>query len=414
MRSVTVGDLLRSIRKDRGLSSQVVADRAGIARKTLTRWERGEFLPRLPELELALRALQATDQDRNTLLRLLDAPRAYKAVRIQSQARGEDLPHLGELIRGMRLRAGLTLEQLAREIGVSHTTISRWERGEALPCREHIIAACHSLGARDPERAVLISGVSKGTISLGSLVRRQTGPQAIDQIEAKWNTTHASYTTPDGYALHNIRCLALTEEAMALFREQPQVERTIVQILRSHARHLSLSDAWAASIRVTDRLLTITEGKPEYYDSWLWAQVSRARALASNSDCLLNSSNTTPAMAKRGIAILSRLRTMSGAPIIEAWRDMVLAKLYAKTGDGQAAIDLATNSCRIIGRADNLNELAVRRTDLAGIYLYLNQPQDALKHLAYNSQILIENRLHGMLVHANALADAGVNDTMSM
>ncbi|MGL5879319.1 MAG: helix-turn-helix domain-containing protein, partial [Xenococcaceae cyanobacterium] len=40
-----------------------------------------------------------------------------------------DQPQVGKLIRDLRLLTGLTQEQFAVELGATHSSVSRWERG---------------------------------------------------------------------------------------------------------------------------------------------------------------------------------------------------------------------------------------------------------------------------------------------
>lgn len=42
-------------------------------------------------------------------------------------------PEIGNLIRELRLLAGLTQEQFAAQLGVTYPTINRWENGRAKP-----------------------------------------------------------------------------------------------------------------------------------------------------------------------------------------------------------------------------------------------------------------------------------------
>jgi transcriptional regulator with XRE-family HTH domain len=42
-------------------------------------------------------------------------------------------PQVGKLIRELRLLTGLTQEQFAAQLGVTHSSISRWERGCSKP-----------------------------------------------------------------------------------------------------------------------------------------------------------------------------------------------------------------------------------------------------------------------------------------
>ncbi|MEH2413341.1 helix-turn-helix transcriptional regulator [Nostoc sp.] len=40
---------------------------------------------------------------------------------------------MGQIIRDLRLLAGLTQEQFAATLGVTYTTINRWENGHSKP-----------------------------------------------------------------------------------------------------------------------------------------------------------------------------------------------------------------------------------------------------------------------------------------
>ena len=46
----------------------------------------------------------------------------------------------GELLKGFRVRAGLTQLELAYELGVDRNSVSNWERSEYIPDRERVLA----------------------------------------------------------------------------------------------------------------------------------------------------------------------------------------------------------------------------------------------------------------------------------
>lgn len=45
---------------------------------------------------------------------------------------------IGERIREARTEKGLTLEELGKQVGVSHASVSRWESEERTPRIEHL------------------------------------------------------------------------------------------------------------------------------------------------------------------------------------------------------------------------------------------------------------------------------------
>jgi type I restriction enzyme M protein len=51
----------------------------------------------------------------------------------------QNLPSISETVRGLRDRAGLTQEGLARELGVSFATVNRWENGKITPDRVALV-----------------------------------------------------------------------------------------------------------------------------------------------------------------------------------------------------------------------------------------------------------------------------------
>ncbi len=108
---------------------------------TLSRWESGTTTPRVYELEAVLDALQAKEQERLQAWQLLQAPRAAPlaagAERGDSPLEGA-APIGGELLRAMRTRRGGTLEQVALHLGVTISTVSRWERSESWSSAEHL------------------------------------------------------------------------------------------------------------------------------------------------------------------------------------------------------------------------------------------------------------------------------------
>ncbi|MBD2039088.1 helix-turn-helix domain-containing protein [Microcoleus sp. FACHB-672] len=58
-------------------------------------------------------------------------------------------PELGNLMRQLRINAGLTQEQFAAKLGVSFSTLNRWENGHSTPsplAMQIIEQQAHQLG----------------------------------------------------------------------------------------------------------------------------------------------------------------------------------------------------------------------------------------------------------------------------
>lgn len=160
---MSLGSFLRELRKSHHLTLEAASQKAGVSRVTLNRWETGKNLPRLPELEAALCALDATPKQKRQALNALDAPRARAVVqaeiaRIAEQKDLGEMPQGGSLMRMMRVRRQLSQEGLAQQLGVSPRTLHRWECSETQPTTEQIHAFCFAVNAHEAEVVALTVG----------------------------------------------------------------------------------------------------------------------------------------------------------------------------------------------------------------------------------------------------------------
>ncbi|MCL6567259.1 MAG: helix-turn-helix domain-containing protein, partial [Acidobacteriia bacterium] len=180
-----VGPFLRELRASRRVSLGWLATRAGVGKSTLSQWEKGVYQPIISTLESVLDALRATPAQQEHALSLIWAPRAVrrmqKQVEAQAAALGLDdvpLPTRGEFLRALRRRRGLSLEQVARRLGVTPSTVSRWEQAKSVPPPERWEALFAVLGADHEEQAALMgegmflyAGPEPSVLDLGALVR---------------------------------------------------------------------------------------------------------------------------------------------------------------------------------------------------------------------------------------------------
>ena len=79
-----VGSLIRTLRKERNISAEVLASRAGVAPSTLYRWEKGETVPRVFELCRVLDALYVSPEQRHQAMLLLSSPQATAQLRAET------------------------------------------------------------------------------------------------------------------------------------------------------------------------------------------------------------------------------------------------------------------------------------------------------------------------------------------
>jgi transcriptional regulator with XRE-family HTH domain len=99
----TLGDHLKKARLERGLFQVTVAGALGVSVTTVNKWERNHT-------QVATRSL----------------PKLLAFLGYDPRLEGG---HLGERIRMLRERQGLSQEALAAKLGLSPLTVNRWERG---------------------------------------------------------------------------------------------------------------------------------------------------------------------------------------------------------------------------------------------------------------------------------------------
>ncbi len=127
--------------------------RSGVTKATLSRWEAGVYQPRLPELGSVLDALGASRTDRTRCLQTLHAPRAVAAARSEKSVALH--LSLGDLLYGLRARAGETQETVARTVGVSRALFRKWEYDDCVPSEAQIHTICFALDATSDEVVTL-------------------------------------------------------------------------------------------------------------------------------------------------------------------------------------------------------------------------------------------------------------------
>ncbi len=155
----TLGAALRSLRRSRNLSLSEAAARAGASKAALGAWEAGTRQPRGPALARLLTALGADDRTKARLLTLADPQHARIVLADSPFALSVDI---GMVLRAMRERRGATQADLARKLGVSQATVSRWEAGDDAPSTETLHALGFALGAAAEETLALASAAGHG------------------------------------------------------------------------------------------------------------------------------------------------------------------------------------------------------------------------------------------------------------
>jgi len=126
-----LSSLLQQRRKELGLTLAQVAEKMGVTEATVQRWESGniksvryERLERLAEvLHVSPSALMGWDQPDSGLVA---SPAVFGGLGVDTTT---DILEIGHRIAMRRSQLGLTLDDIANDIGVARSTIQRYEKG---------------------------------------------------------------------------------------------------------------------------------------------------------------------------------------------------------------------------------------------------------------------------------------------
>ena len=132
---------LRALRHKRAMTQSELARRSGLSRRTLSYWETGQTQPRVPELQAVLAALAATPDEAAPLISLLTTPRSLRLAEERLEANAPAIftgADIGDLLRAMRLRRGMTQEELAHRLRINRLTVVKWETLRTFPSEESL------------------------------------------------------------------------------------------------------------------------------------------------------------------------------------------------------------------------------------------------------------------------------------
>ena len=362
-----LGQYLRQQRKAKRMTLEQTAQNAGIGRVTLNRWETGAHLPRLPELEQVLSALEITGRDRLRALKMLEAPCAQMYLQEEVRKIGNHdigvMPHAGELLQAMRLRYGMSQEALAQAVGVTARSIRLWENGEVWPPNEKLHLACFTLRASPSEVVALTCGrfelPSNGEdISIDKILNR------LKQVE-QWATLSSSYSLCD------LEYLQLEAQGWKLAKYQDIGKILLAKIYTSHARNLSLSfqdnNAGAYALRALNLLPKgATPPKDEF---WHTAIILYAVSLAQSQRI---------GKTLEAYDMLDQWLPSVNNPLFSSWIHSIMGTLLLDIGDQKCALKQAEMACKIAEGCQSPMELRLRRLDLANILIGAGQGEKAM------------------------------------
>jgi transcriptional regulator with XRE-family HTH domain/S-adenosylmethionine/arginine decarboxylase-like enzyme len=368
-----LGIFLGNLRKTRGWSLTQAAERAGLSRGTLHRWERGKFQPRLPELEAALTALGVTSQQLRQAIALVDAPRAQARVREDVQRFGQlsglgPMPGRGDLLRAMRLRQGWTLDDVASQAGVTTRTLRFWENGEVWPVVEKLHHLCILLKAHEQEVIAITCMATPITAS---------APPAADALEERLANVIDRFDLASD-PLIELDFITLAEQAWRLATRKEAGRYLLAHIFSRYAGFLVMRERFVETAQVADRALELLPEKGASEMFWLYAGISAATA------SVYRGARPTP---QRGIEMLRHLLPAARHPAFQAWILADMAKYHLLSGSsasGDAAVQL-TEQARQTAREAAPIEHWLRDMDRVRVLIRVQRAAEALDLLEYPS-----------------------------
>jgi transcriptional regulator with XRE-family HTH domain len=286
--AMQLGEYLRQIRRSRRLTLAQLGATAGVSLNTLSRWETGVFQPRLAELEAALRALGVVPAQWERALALMEAPRAVVRLREEAQERQADLvdlaghaPAIGDLLRAMRLRRRMTLEQAAIGLGVTPRSVRRWEGSETVLPEERLDDLCRLLGAMPEERLAL----SQQRLRLWSPEWER--PLSLEAVQQQCYRLVAQMSQGNT-ALMDLRLLCLEAQLWPQAARSQAAQRALAHAFTTHAQYLLLTGRSGEVQAYSDRALDLVVGRfaPEHW--WFLAAHATGVVLVPHQGALRN------------------------------------------------------------------------------------------------------------------------------
>lgn len=372
-----LGKFLRELRSSRQVSLSQVAGKAGVAKSTLSKWEKGLFLPRLPEVDAVLDVLNASPEERRQTIQLIDAPRALihlrqatRSVANEADINLADVPAGGDLLRAMRLRHGKTVDEVAQALGVSGRSIRGWERSDSWPTTEHLHSLCFQLGAAPKELEALL------TAGPWLPVPPALTDTASD-LEIKLHIYDLAYSLydPAAEALRDLSYLATEAFLAPRALRQPATRVHLAELYAYYALWLGDNHRYRESARYAERVLDLTRREEMPSHIGFRGALTLARSLVFGGE-----RPATTAGAARGRTLLAPVVTKGPDldNINKAWGLRQIAEFLALEGKMDTALELSTQAVALVEKNEDPIEARLRRFDRAELLIQAGQASEAL------------------------------------
>ena len=389
---MTFGSCFRELRKKRGLTQEQAAETAGISLRTVIYWEKDGRVPRLPELQMALAALRASEAETNACLRLLRAPRvillAQERAVESAPAHLGPLPHLGSFLKTLRLRRQWSQEQAAAEMGVHLTTLARWERLDALPAAEDLARICGLLGAM-PEEARALASLRLSVPVLPDAAPLETWRERIALFQRQTELPLSPLT--------DLMALMLRRELWPVAARSPEAQSLLAELDAHYAQWLALRGRTAESAYHARRALETVADR--FAPKPFWIEAIRCAAVAAVE---------RPVRApEQGYRIFKRWHSYFTEPTAQSRIYLSMAEYASQAGRDATALALLGDAETVLARKATPAALRRTQTARARIYTRKGQIQEALDLLPTEPEHDLVSRLIHASLWTNALRKAG-------
>ena len=134
-------EIITALRIEANLSRKKMAEKLGVTQACIGYWENGK---KKPSYDLLRHICIVLDVSADIILGFEDIQgKFYIAVYGSNKM---DKIEFKDIIKQLRLEAGLSINALAKEIGVSPTCVCYWENGKRKPDYDQIKQICIVLG----------------------------------------------------------------------------------------------------------------------------------------------------------------------------------------------------------------------------------------------------------------------------
>jgi len=392
-----VGGLIRQMRQGRGMELTRLSHLSGVHRATLHRWERGETLPRLPELNAVFAALKIPEHEQQQVFASMNNHRARVALHTKETLMGEQqeigsYPHGGDLLRAMRLRCGLSYERMAFLLHVSTRTIRLWEKAEVWLSVENLHQVCSLLRAQEPE----IAALTCGRVTL----QPRSEEVSLEAIRYHLDTLRLRPLMPNEMP-RDLEYLALTAQSWSHAAKSETGQRLLAEVYACYADYLLTAFRPLEMHIPAERTLALMTTLQPKEDFWLRAGIVYAQAVPWRDRANEQRGH------RNALKLLADWLPFASDGEEEASLRSLMALYLVITRDNDAAVEMADATLRLAERTEKPEQIRACKRRKANVFWRMGQPEKSLPLIEWNTQDTLSDQGITLLLGARAYLAAG-------